>query len=247
MTTVAILDKLAVWSAALLLGALVLAPVTPGHAQAQVSQLGVSLDGHTYYNSVSRPLFDPDRRWVPGDTESVSVWVRNLSADDAGLTVQVEDERGSGRLLSDLQLTSRADDAPLVVNGSQTYQVGAGGRPVQLDLTLTLPAESTNNTQQLRASFRLEVALVALASRPRPETIDSPMPINPTPGRPGSASPSYQDNEQRPDAAQRGGPLALTGAPTVVGVLLLALISLTAGSALLFLRSRLRLREDRHV
>lgn len=58
----------------------------PAHAS---DEIGLSLDGVTFSSSLSEPLFDPDFRWVPGDEQTRTFYVRNQSRDGADLAVDV--------------------------------------------------------------------------------------------------------------------------------------------------------------
>jgi hypothetical protein len=60
--------------------------LTPSAAVAD-GELGLSADGQTWGRNLSKPLFDPAFRWVPGDRETASFWVRNQSDGPAVLDV----------------------------------------------------------------------------------------------------------------------------------------------------------------
>jgi LPXTG-motif cell wall-anchored protein len=60
----------------------------PTAAQAS-DKVGLSTDGVAWSATLNAPLFDPKFRWVPGDREESSFWVRNQSADGATLDVAV--------------------------------------------------------------------------------------------------------------------------------------------------------------
>ena len=51
--------------------------------------LGLSIDGATWTSDLTVPLFDPDTRWVPGDTRDATFQVRNQSGDTAVLSVDI--------------------------------------------------------------------------------------------------------------------------------------------------------------
>ena len=52
-------------------------------------EVGLSSDGVSWGSALSEPLFDPAFRWVPGDRETASFWVRNESSDAALLDVAI--------------------------------------------------------------------------------------------------------------------------------------------------------------
>jgi LPXTG-motif cell wall-anchored protein len=62
---------------------------TAGSASA-ADELGLSPDGVTWAATLPGPIFDPAFRWVPGDSEIGTFYVRNQSTDDGvlGLTMQ---------------------------------------------------------------------------------------------------------------------------------------------------------------
>lgn len=133
--------------------------VTARPAAARAEPLQVSLDGRRWSATIDRPLFASDRRWVPGDVETVTVWARNASTDAAGLTIQVVDPGRGSRLEQDLQLVATANGRPL--SGSTSYPV-APGAPVRVNLTLALPTAAGNLSQDQRTEVRLRVTLTQL-------------------------------------------------------------------------------------
>ena len=60
--------------------ALILLTATPAVA---ADEIGLSSDGFSWGSTLPQPLFDPAFRWVPGDRETASFWVRNQSGDGA--------------------------------------------------------------------------------------------------------------------------------------------------------------------
>jgi hypothetical protein len=183
-------------------------------AAARAEPLQVSLDGQRWSARVDRPLFASDRRWVPGDIETVPVWARNTSTDAAGLTVQLLDRAGGTRLGDDLQLTATANGQPL--NGPAGYPVPPGA-PVRVDLTLAWPASAGNAGQQQGADVTLRVTLTQRTGAVPP-------------------TPPDLDRGERPDRGlPHTGVSALTGALLVAGPALLF-----TGAAVLGVGPRLR-------
>jgi hypothetical protein len=148
--------RVATLVAALLTMIGLLGPVTARPAAARAEPLQVSLDGHRWSARIDRPLFESDRRWVPGDVETVTVWARNTSTDAASLTIQVLDQGGDSRLEDELQLTAMANGQPLT--GTAGYPVGPG-TPVPIDLALAFPASAGNASQGQRTDVMLRVTL----------------------------------------------------------------------------------------
>ena len=54
---------------------------------ARADEVGLSLDGQVWTSVLRRPLFDPAFRWVPGDTETRSLWVRNQGPTPASMRI----------------------------------------------------------------------------------------------------------------------------------------------------------------
>jgi hypothetical protein len=53
------------------------------------SELELSTDGVHWVNAISDLLFDPSMRWVPGDSEDATFFIRNRGGSSADLTVDV--------------------------------------------------------------------------------------------------------------------------------------------------------------
>lgn len=96
--------------AALLASIALAAGGAPAHADGEIA---LSLDGETWGDVVSAPLFERNRAWVPGDVETRSFYVRNDGPSDARLTVGVRTR----------------DDDHLVANHDVSLSVRAAGRP----------------------------------------------------------------------------------------------------------------------
>ena len=74
---------------------LALAYAGPARASGEVL---VSNTDSGFAETLAEPLFDPALRWVPGDVRSATFYVRNNTADPAGLSLSVIDE-DAGELL----------------------------------------------------------------------------------------------------------------------------------------------------
>ena len=147
----------------IMVGLVGLAPARPSFAQAD--QLQVSLDGRHWSSRIDRPLFDADRRWVPGDTETVTVWARNTSTDAAGLTIRILDQDPGSRLDDELQLRATANGQPM--SGPTGYPV-VPGDPVRVDITLIFPATATNASQRRPVDVTLRLTLTQLVGSAPP-------------------------------------------------------------------------------
>ncbi|RNL79192.1 LPXTG cell wall anchor domain-containing protein [Nocardioides marmorisolisilvae] len=129
-------------------------------------ELGLSPDGVTWGDALPGPLFDPALRWVPGDSEVRTFYVRNQSSDDGVLDVTlltgpVESLIDTG----DLSISAK------VGNGDYTSAATAGdhqlvkqvvvaaGAVRKLSVKVDFDPASTNSSQQLRLDFRFKVSL----------------------------------------------------------------------------------------
>jgi LPXTG-motif cell wall-anchored protein len=136
----------------ILLAAVVL---TTGASAARADdEVGLSLDGHQWSSSLSRPLFDPAFRWVPGDTETRSLWVRNQGPTSASMQIGLRALESSALLADDdLQIDARVHNGtwlPLGTDGTTQTLVDRGlakGARVRVDLRVAFVPTSTNDTQ----------------------------------------------------------------------------------------------------
>ena len=131
------------------------------------SPLGLSVDGIHWSRSITGPLFDPSWRWVPGDSETATFYVRNQGGTAGDLTVEVLGSQ-TGDLIDsgDLHVTARGGagtwtavsetgthrllTAPGIPNGSV--------EPIEVNVTFD---RSSRNQTQLRASdlsFRVSMS-----------------------------------------------------------------------------------------
>ena len=148
-------------TAAVLLSTAVVA--APAHA---ADEVGLSLDGQTWAGSLRRPLFDPDVRWVPGDSETASFLVRNQGPSAAWLTIEVLGT-DSDQLLAngeiEMSVRARGGDWETVVNGVPsrsltTAAVAEGGR-TRVDLQAVFAWDSPNDSIRDRLPLDVVVRL----------------------------------------------------------------------------------------
>ena len=86
----------------------------PAAAQAD-DELGLSTDGRTWSSSLTTSLFDPDMRWVPGDSETSAFYVRNQSSDQGKLEIDVLGSEVDSLLeTGDLHVATRVGDGDWV-------------------------------------------------------------------------------------------------------------------------------------
>jgi hypothetical protein len=129
-------------------------------------ELGLSNDGTTWASTLPAPLFDSNFRWVPGDRQERSFWVRNQSGDEAVLDIavlgssvdslmdtgdlKVEVKAGDGAWHS----TDQAGDQKLVSSLSVT-----AGQREKVTVAVDLDAASSNHSQLRKVELAFEVRL----------------------------------------------------------------------------------------
>ena len=154
-----------------LLAALVVlvAPAAAAHAG---SQLGLSYDGQSWSTSLSRPLFDPEVRWVPGDVRTARFYVRNQSDGRGDLIIAVEDVArdvltGTGRL----DIAARVGAGPWSEISSPGMHVLAdtddvpSGTTVPVDVRVSLEDLAPNRTMVLGSDLDFSVTLTDSRAR----------------------------------------------------------------------------------
>lgn len=132
--------------------------LTPSPASA-ADDIGLSRDGVTFTEKLSAPLFDPEVRWVPGDTRIEQFFVRNDGPSD-GVMMIAAVLGADDPLLADDQLA--ADDILIEAraDGGEWVEVATGvtssnlsdrrverGVVAQVDVRATFDPASTNQSQ----------------------------------------------------------------------------------------------------
>ncbi|HWJ82690.1 MAG TPA: LPXTG cell wall anchor domain-containing protein [Nocardioides sp.] len=148
---------------ALVLAGMLMAWTPPAQADDQV---GLSPDGQHWTDQLRRPLFDADQKWVPGDSEVRSFYVRDDGPTDARMTVQVLLRDADSLIpLDDVELSARAHRGrwrALDVVGSGTALLQAplaDGETVRVDLRARLRWAAKNDAQTGRLPLDLVVTL----------------------------------------------------------------------------------------
>lgn len=138
------------------------------------SELGLSSDRVHWSSDLSTPLFDPDFRWVPGDSETSSFWVRNQSRDPARLDVSMLGSSVDSLMRTgDLSVSVKAADG----SGSSATTVGQHalissrmvdpGQDERIDVTVAFDPAATNQSQVKEFDLQFAVLLTQdAASRP---------------------------------------------------------------------------------
>lgn len=134
-------------------------------------EIGLSRDGVTWSNNLDGPLLDPARRWVPGDSERASFFVRNQGPTGALLVISAR-SADTDELLAhdDVTLRARADGGAWVdlENGQASSRLTrepiakAGVSRVEVDVSFDSAARNT--TQLSAATLTLEVTLIDAAA-----------------------------------------------------------------------------------
>lgn len=148
-------------SAALLLAAVVAA--APARA---ADEVGLSADGVVWYDALHRPLFDPSVRWVPGDAETASFYVRNQGPSAAQLTIEVRSADGVRLLAGDVAIAARAEGRRWLAidNGMAspwlTERAIARGGQVRVDVQVRFLWHAPNDTMLDRLPLDFQVRLI---------------------------------------------------------------------------------------
>lgn len=153
-----------------MLGAFVaaLGPAAPASA---ANELGLSSNGTTWSATLPTPLFDPAFRWVPGDVEESSFYVRNQSSETGVLRVDMMDTAVRSLMeTGDLEVAARvgaADWVAVTTAGAQTLvedeQIPAGGVR-RVDVRVSFDPLSPNTSQAQLFDLRFDVNLSQEAS-----------------------------------------------------------------------------------
>ncbi len=138
----------------------------PTAASAAVeSELQLSRDGVHWADSLNDPLFDTTMRWVPGDSEYATFFIRNRGGGDGDLTVDVVSS-SVGNLIDsgDLHITAKG-------GGGAWTSVSTPGR----HRLLTRPSVPNRQMLPIEVNVRFDRASVN-ATQLRASTLDSSSP-----------------------------------------------------------------------
>lgn len=150
--------------------------VPPAHA---ADEIGLSNDGATWSSSLPQPLFDPAFRWVPGDSETASFYVRNQGPSSALMTVEARSADTDDLLENDdITLRARADggqwvslDNGVASESLTARSIGQGG-VVQIDVNASFDPASTSRSQDKRVALRFAVTLADALEGPGDDDSD---------------------------------------------------------------------------
>lgn len=165
------------WVVTLLMSGLLAATAAPAWAD----EVGLSHDGERWGDTLVEPLFDADTIWVPGDSRTVSFYVRHDADTDAVLTATVRSD-DSDDLLADahIALRARAGDAWFrLSNGEPSPELTEAsiraGAPVKVEVQAAFDPRSSNASQADSLSLEFEITMTeALTDRPGDRPDDPP-------------------------------------------------------------------------
>jgi preprotein translocase subunit SecG len=151
--------------AALLAVVAILGFATP--ASAAGNKLQLSADGVTWGNNLPGPLFAPSFRWVPGDSETRSFFVRNHTGQDAVLTLfllpaQYGDLMASGDITVSAQVDGGAWVSATTADNTHVLVDNAAvpGKAVRkINVRVAFAAGATNATQDRVVGLAFDVSL----------------------------------------------------------------------------------------
>jgi hypothetical protein len=143
----------------------VLAPFAMAGAAA-ADELQVSSDGVHFSDSLKGPLFDPDLRWVPGDTRARVFSVRNATHDPGRLRMNVLADTGALADSGAVVVTVTGAGGTWVKGSAHARQapVPLGpGRAARITVRVDFLPSATNTTQSRELSFRIRLTLDEVA------------------------------------------------------------------------------------
>lgn len=136
---------------AIWLAAVIMLTVAPAYA---ADEIAVSTDGVSWSSSLAQPLFDPNFRWVPGDDEATSFYVRNQGVSGAQLRVNVQSTDPSELVADDdIVVWARAGGGTWIriMDGaaptSVTDRIVGEGAVTRIDLRVRFNPTSVNQSQ----------------------------------------------------------------------------------------------------
>lgn len=129
-------------------------------------RIALSRDGEVWSTQLSEPLFDPDVRWVPGDTRTESFFVRNESPESAELSIDLLGSAVDGLVKTgDLTVMASGGGSGWTETDESGTQrlvsnVGVGSASgTRVDVTVAFDADAVNVSQTLGFELDLRVNL----------------------------------------------------------------------------------------
>lgn len=162
---------------AVALSLLVVAPLSASATTPSPDRLGLSTsqDG-PWSSTLDTPLFDPDLRWVPSDSETVGFWARNQSTDSTEFRITVVPQVQSLIDSGEFDVRMRADDGdwePMRTAWAAPRPIAAGEQ-INIQIRASLPSTATNVSQILAFGFDIRTRMTyqgpAVPPSPTPTT-----------------------------------------------------------------------------
>lgn len=156
-------------AAVLLAGLLLFAGSPPANAE---DQLQVSRDGTSWSASLNDPLFDPSRRWVPGDGTETSFWVKNVAPTTGRLSITIDTDSDAPLIASGvLRIAVRSADTDWVdvakARVPQRLRIELGPEQKrEIFVRARLVPQTGNEHQDQQASLRVRATLTDLSGEP---------------------------------------------------------------------------------
>ncbi|RYY50067.1 MAG: hypothetical protein EON53_03430 [Actinomycetales bacterium] len=129
-------------------------------------EIGVSEDGTSWSSGLDGPLFDPDVRWVPGDSRTKTFYVRNQGPTGASMTIEARSTDEDDLLADDeIDLRARADGGAWVDlrNGAASAELTDDAIEqdgvVRVDVNASFDPASSNRSQTARVALDFRVHL----------------------------------------------------------------------------------------
>lgn len=212
-------------------------------AQQDRKALSVSLDGATWTDAITRPLFDPSVRWVPGDVRTAQFFVRNTKPEAGDLSLVLERPTRAALLETTfLTIAARAGSGPWVevASGGSHELIDsakvASDAEVPVELRASYDFAAPNTSMVLASDLDLTLTLTQGGVVADANSDTDPRDPDGNPNQPGS--PNTPDNHNASNGAG-AGVLPDTGSPLRSWVLPLALLLLAAGAVLVARRTEL--------
>jgi hypothetical protein len=121
------------------------------------SPIGVSSNGKTWTGSLSKPIFDANVLWVPGDVRTGTFYVRNQATDAGSLSLRADALDPDGLVRRDGGAWSA-----LPADGQQhrlaTAQLGAS-KSTRIEVRAVFDSASPNRSQKESVTVRFSVGL----------------------------------------------------------------------------------------
>lgn len=129
-------------------------------------EIGLSEDGASWSSGLDGPLFDPDARWVPGDSRTETFYVRNQGPTGASMTIEARSTDEDDLLADDeIDLRARADGGAWVDlrNGAASTELNDDAIEqdgvVRVDVNASFDPASSNRSQTARVALDFRVHL----------------------------------------------------------------------------------------